>query len=356
MGYGPAVPDYSAAKVELGRDGTITLYAGVADMGQGNVATFAQIAGAILNQKPPALRIVMPDTDRTLPSGSSSASRTTFTFGHALIQAADMLRQRILQRALLMARMTLFQEVAESDLALLPQGVCHLVSGRIFPLAAIAQAMDGAERCCTFSYTAPTARQTVGSNQKLRQWGIPHRIFSFAAHLALLQVDELTGEVTVCHYVTSTDAGRILNPGVYEQQVQGGVAQGLGYALTEAYQVDKGETKTRNFTTYTIPTSRDVPDIVSLPVEQMEALGPFGMKGLGEIAIDPVYAAIANGVADAVSTRIGQGPLTPERILEAMALSGTPKVFKECVAPARPSRTQGVPPSQGRAGTETHRV
>jgi CO/xanthine dehydrogenase Mo-binding subunit len=131
-------------------------------------------------------------------------------------------------------------------------------------------------------------------------------------------VDEWTGEVNVCQYLASTDAGRILNPDVYEQQVQGGVAQGLGYALTETFRVEKGVTQTRNFTTYTIPTSRDVPDIVSLPVEQMEALGPYGMKGLGEIVIDPVYAAIANAVADAASVRIGQGPLTPERILEAL--------------------------------------
>jgi CO/xanthine dehydrogenase Mo-binding subunit len=318
MGYGPVVPDHASAKVELAGDGTIILYAGVADMGQGNGATFAQIVGAILNQKPQTLRLVMPDTDRTLPSGSSSASRTTFTFGHALIQAADLLRQRILQRARFLAQNYLFKEVAESDLVLLPQGVCHLVSGQTFPLATIAQAMDGAERCCTYSYTAPTSPQAVGSSAKLRQWGIPHRIFSFAAHLALVQVDEWTGEVNVCQYLASTDAGRILNPDVYEQQVQGGVAQGLGYALTETFRVEKGVTQTRNFTTYTIPTSRDVPDIVSLPVEQMEALGPYGMKGLGEIVIDPVYAAIANAVADAASVRIGQGPLTPERILEAL--------------------------------------
>jgi len=319
MGYGPVAPDHAAAKIELGLDGAITVYVGVADMGQGNAATFLQIAGAVLNQRPENLRAVMPDTARTLPSGSSSASRTTFTYGNALIPAAETLKQRILQRALLLVRMATMSEVTESELALLPERVCHLVSGRVFPLAAIARTMDAAERCCTWSYTAPTARQVVGASRELRSWGLPHRVFSFAAHLALVEVDELTGETTVCRYLASTEAGRVLNPQTYEQQVHGGVAQGLGYALVEEFQVERGEIRTGNLTTYALPTALDVPDIESLRVEPLEALGPFGMKGVGEVVIDPVYAAVANAVAGAARVRVARGPLTPERILSAMA-------------------------------------
>ncbi len=319
MGYGPVVPDHAAAKVELGLDGRITVYAGVADMGQGNIATFLQIAGALLNQRPERLDVVLPDTARTLPSGSSSASRTTFTYANALIPAVELLKRRILDRALLLAKMTLFKEIPEGDLALLPEGVHELVSGRVFSLATIARTMDPAERCCTANYTAPTARESVSSNNALRQWGLPHRIFSFAAHVALVEIDELTGEMTVCRYLSSTDAGRVINPQAYEQQVQGGIVQGLGYVLMEDYRADRGMPQTRNFTTYLIPTALDVPDIDSAPVEQAELLGPFGMKGLGEIVIDPVYAAVANAIADAIPTGISEGPLTPERILSALA-------------------------------------
>lgn len=318
MGYGPVVPDSATAKIELGLDGAITVYIGVADMGQGNAATFLQITGALLNQRPENLRAVMPDTARTLPSGSSSASRTTFTYGNALVPAAETLKQRILQRALLLAHMTTMSEVAEGELALLPDGVCHLPSGRTFPLSAIAQTMDAAERCCTSSYIAPAARQVVGASRTLRSWGLPHRVFSFAAHLALVEVDELTGETTVCRYLACTEAGRTLNPQVYEQQVQGGVAQGLGYALFEEFQVERGEIRTGNLTTYTLPTALDVPEVESLRIEPMEAQGPFGMKGVGEVVIDPVYAAVANAVARAVGAHVQRGPLTPERILPAM--------------------------------------
>jgi CO/xanthine dehydrogenase Mo-binding subunit len=319
MGYGPVVPDHAAAKIELMPNGRITVYAGVADMGQGNAATFLQIAGALLNQRLDSLNVVLPDTSRTLPSGSSSASRTTFTYGNALISAAETLRDRILQRTLLLAKMTLFREIAPGDLALLPEGVRHLASGRMFPLGAIAQAMDVSERCCTFSYTAPTASEKAGSNEELRKWGLPHRIFSFAAQLALVEVDELTGETTICRYLSSTDAGRILNPQTYEQQVQGGIVQGLGYALMEEFKQKNGETQTRNFATYLVPTALDAPDMTSIPVEQDEKLGPFGMKGVGEIVIDPVYAAVANAVADAIQARITRGPMTPERVLSAFA-------------------------------------
>jgi CO/xanthine dehydrogenase Mo-binding subunit len=319
MGYGPVVPDHAAAKIELGLDGRITVYAGVSDMGQGNVSTFLQIAGAVLNQRPGCLLAVLPDTARTLPSGSSSASRTTFTYGNALIPAAELLKRRILERALLLAKMTLFKEIQEADLVLLPDGVRELASGRIFTLAAIAHSMEAAERCCTWSYTAPTTREIAGSSLQLRQWGLPHRIFSFAAHLALVEIDELTGETAVCRYLASTDAGRIINPQAYEQQVQGGVVQGLGYALMEEFRMDPEPMQTRNFATYLIPTALDAPEVDSLPVEQPEMLGPYGLKGVGEIVIDPVYAATANAVADVVSTRIPQGPLTPERILAALA-------------------------------------
>ena len=98
-GYGPLVPDTANAKLELTEDGRFRVYCGVADMGQGNAATYGQIAGAILGHDACHVELVQPDTERTLPSGSSSASRTTFTFGNALVGAAEALRQRLLARA-----------------------------------------------------------------------------------------------------------------------------------------------------------------------------------------------------------------------------------------------------------------
>jgi CO/xanthine dehydrogenase Mo-binding subunit len=124
-GYGPVVPDTANAKIELTEEGKFRVYCGVVDMGQGNASTNLQIAGSILGQETGNMEVVLPDTDRTLPSGSASASRCTYTFGNALIGAAETLRDRILQRAA-----DLFMAPGKDQMALIPGAVRHLVSGR----------------------------------------------------------------------------------------------------------------------------------------------------------------------------------------------------------------------------------
>ncbi|MBM3299618.1 MAG: xanthine dehydrogenase family protein, partial [Deltaproteobacteria bacterium] len=140
-GYGPVVPDFANAKVELTREGKIRVYSGVVDMGQGNASTNLQITGAILGQNLGQMELVQPDTDRTLPSGSASASRCTYTFGNALIGAAEILKRRILQRAadLLMAPNT-------DHFELIPGRVRHLPTGRELTLAQMARLLNNDER------------------------------------------------------------------------------------------------------------------------------------------------------------------------------------------------------------------
>jgi CO/xanthine dehydrogenase Mo-binding subunit len=146
----------------------------------------------------------------------------------------------------------------------------------------------------------------------------PHLIYSYGAHLVYVEVDRLTGEIEVKNYVAVTDAGKVINPQVYEQQIQGAIAQGLGYALYEDYKVDKGEHLTPDLATYIIPTSMDIPEIISIPVETVENSGPFGMKGVGEIAMSGPVPAIANAIYDACGIRIPNPPFTAEKILKAL--------------------------------------
>jgi len=134
-----------------------------------------------------------------------------------------------------------------------------------------------------------------------------------------VEIDDLTGRVDVLDYLAATDAGRVLNPQLYEQQVQGGVVQGLGYALSEDYMVKDGRGLTPNLATYIIPTAMDAPDMISVPVEPVEPTGPFGQKGVGEIPINGPLPAVANAVADACGVRTLEAPLTPERILAALS-------------------------------------
>jgi CO/xanthine dehydrogenase Mo-binding subunit len=316
MGYGPVVPDYGNAKIELTEQGTFRVFSGVVDMGQGNASTYLQIAGAILNQDADQMELVRPDTQTSLPSGSSSASRTTYTFGNALIGAALALKERLVQRA---AALVENSAGDISDLAMTPGAIVHRKTGQIIPLSRLADVFAAAERVSVFNFQAPVASERPTTDENLQLHGIPHYIFSYGAHLACVEVDEITGKVEVRQYLAVSDCGRIINPQVFEQQIQGGIAQGLGYALYEDFIVENGRIATPDLSTYIIPTALDIPDLQSIAVEQPEETGPFGLKGAGEIGIDGPLPAVANAVADACGVRIWRSPLTAERVLQALA-------------------------------------
>jgi CO/xanthine dehydrogenase Mo-binding subunit len=313
MGYGPVVPDYANAKIELTDEGKFRVFSGVVDMGQGNASTYLQIVGHILNQDPSHLELVLPDTARTLPSGSASASRTTYTFGNALIEAAQTLKHRIHERA-----KDLFRDNGTGEIRLIPGSIRHVVTGKEISLSDVARIFDEWERTATGYFRAPVAKEFPTEDQALRLHGIPHKIFSYGTHLACVEVDELTGEVEVKRYLAVSDCGQVINPQIFEQQIQGGIAQGLGYALCEDFIVQDGEVQTKNLTTYIVPTSLDLPDLESIPVEIGEPSGPFGLKGAGEIAIDGPLPAVANAITDACGIRIFCSPMTAERVLKAL--------------------------------------
>ena len=147
---------------------------------------------------------------------------------------------------------------------------------------------------------------------------IPHLSYMYATAVALVEVNTLTGATKVLRFFLSPDSGKIINPQSYTGQCEGAIVQGLGFALTEETQIEKGMIKTNNFTTYIIPTIRDAPDIEVEPVETYDKIGPFGAKGLGEIGIIPVGSAIANAIYDATGVRVYTLPATPERVYMAL--------------------------------------
>jgi CO/xanthine dehydrogenase Mo-binding subunit len=312
-GYGGGVRDAATAKIELTQEGFFLIHNAVTDMGQGNSSAFLQIAGHILSQDAPRVLLKQPDTRTAYPSGSSSAGRTTYTFGKALITATEELKTRLLN----WAGMILFLQ-DNDGLELQPGMVVHLPSQREVSLVALAGYMQPEERVCLGQYVAPTCKE-VPSTAKGFFIGFPHVIFGYGAHLVRLEVDSLTGQITVSDYLAVTDGGRVLNPGMFDQQIQGGVAQGLGYALMEDFTVRDGVVKTPDFATYLIPGSLDIPEIISIAAQgEPEETGPFGMKGIGEVAMNGPLPAVANAVSDACGVRLCHGPLTPERVLAAL--------------------------------------
>jgi CO/xanthine dehydrogenase Mo-binding subunit len=312
IGYPALVPDQANAMLELKKDGTIRLYSSLPDLGQGNASTYLRIASAVLDQDPEAMEVVQPDTDHGLPSGSSSASRTTYTFGNAVINAAEALKQTILGCA---ARF--FGSPDTRGLTLVPGRVLSAMSGKEVRLADIARLLGDDERSQKGFFRAPYDESTID-----RFYLGAHVLFSYGAHLARIEVDTLTGGIEVKDYLAVTDAGAVIDRSIYDQQVHGSVAQGIGYALTEDYAAHDGMPDATGLSTYIIPTSLDLPDVVSVPVEPFEETGPFGMKGIGEVVISGCLPAISNAFYDACGVRITRAPLTQERVLSLIAGEG----------------------------------
>lgn len=310
-GYGAKVRDSAIAKVELTADGLFVVHNGVADMGQGNAAAFVQIAGHILQQDAARVSVRQPDTATAFPSGSSSAGRTTFTFGNALIVACEQLKARLINRAGLL----LFVD-DDSALELVPGKIVHPASRREVSLERLAGFLRDEERSCLGEYVAPLCPDPgTGKGFFI---GFPHVVFAYGAHLARVEVDLSTGQTRVVDYLAITDGGQVINPAMFDQQVHGGVAQGLGYALMEDLATRDGQVLAGDFTRYLIPGALDLPEIVSIACPGDEARGPFGMKGVGEVAMNGPLPALANALADGCAIHLRDAPLTPERVLLAL--------------------------------------
>jgi CO/xanthine dehydrogenase Mo-binding subunit len=142
--------------------------------------------------------------------------------------------------------------------------------------------------------------------------------FTFSAHAVDVAVDTETGEITVLKSVGCHDVGRAINPTAVEGQIQGGSAQGIGWALMEEVKVDGGVMQTPSLSEYLIPTAMDLPKTEAIILESGTGVGPFGAKGIGEPALTPAAPAVANAVADAIGARVHDLPITPQKVLDAL--------------------------------------
>ncbi|NCD24871.1 MAG: xanthine dehydrogenase family protein molybdopterin-binding subunit [Deltaproteobacteria bacterium] len=312
MGYGRGLADNAIAKIELTPQGRFVIHSAVSDMGQGNSATFAQIAGEMLCQSAASFTVLQPDTETAHPSGSAAAGRTTYTYGQALIRACELMTAKLIRRAALILMID-----APDGFALVPGAVRHLPTGKETPLAMLGSMLPRDDRICVGEYLMPVSREVPDTGRAFAL-GFPHLIFPYAAHLARIEIDELTGRIRVCDYTAVTDGGRVLNPQNFHQQIEGGVAQGLGFALMEDCITENGQLLARDLSTYLIPTSLDLPDTQSLAVETLEHTGPFGMKGVGEVSLNGPLPAVASALSDALGAYPTRAPLTPERVLDLL--------------------------------------
>lgn len=300
-----SLPNPSTILCGVRANGTLVLHQGAMDIGQGANTVITQIFAAALGVSPACVTLVGADTDVTPDGGKTSASRQTYVSGNAARLTGAALRGQILKLA-----------NAGVDAQIIFENVGLRVSdkgqSRRLDPSRMAVDADGYVLRARETYDPPT--KPLDENGQ----GAPYAQFGYAAHLVEVEVDIKLGLVKPLQFTAAHDVGRAINPLLVEGQVHGGIAQGLGMALMEEYLPGQ----TENLHDYLIPTIGDVPPIETLIIEEPDAHGPFGAKGLGEHVLIPTAPAILNAIAHATGVRIREVPATPARVRQALKEAG----------------------------------
>ena len=287
----------SIARMRLERDGVLRLESGVMDVGEGSYTVLTQIAAEALGIDYDVLQATFGDSATTPDSPITAGSTVTFSAGLAVKKAGAGLRQKIL------AAGSNVLGVSATELDLNDEGVFHTSGSSI-----------------SFAELASCAGEIV-EEASVSPGSTDYIVNSFGAHFAEVEVNTETGQARVVRYVAAHDSGRILNPILAVNQVEGGVSQMLGFTLSEEMLTDhnSGATLNANFLEHKSPTILEYPDIQVIFADVVDPVGPYGAKALGEPPSIGVAPAVANAIRDAVGIEVRDLPATPDRILDLLA-------------------------------------
>ncbi len=295
----PAHAEISNAIVKFNEDASVTLTVFPAPIGTLAFGTLAQVAAEVLGLSYEDVHVVWGDTDVTPFEIGSHASRTMYIIGNTVQRAAAEARRKLLNRA----AKKLGVSAEELDIK----------NKKIFVRSKPKVSIPAAEITKEALYTRKDVEQITGTCSFRPSTSPP----PYQAVFTEVEVDTETGEIKILKMVVVNDSGIAINPMVVEGQLEGGAAQGLGYALWEHPVMDNktGEVLTTNFDTYKIASTLDMPEMEVILIEQPEPTGPFGAKGVGEPGCVNQAASIANAIYDAIGIRIWELPMTPEKVL-----------------------------------------
>lgn len=291
--------------------GTVNVFTGATDMGQGSETVIAQIVAEELGVRVEDVVVTHTDTDVCPWDVGAHASRTTFVAGNSARGAAKKVKQQLL-------------EVAAKSLGESPENL-DIRDRTVFskkdpekksPLGKVLRATHyspgGSMVMAEYFYDPPN------ENLDRELKGNLSVTYTYGTHGVEVEVDKETGQVKILKYIAAHDVGRAINPMLLEGQVYGGATMGIGYALTERLILKDGKVMNSNFRDYKMLTAKDVPNIETIVIETNDPFGPFGAKGVGEPGLVPTAPAIANAIYDAVGVRIKDLPITPEKVLAAL--------------------------------------
>jgi CO/xanthine dehydrogenase Mo-binding subunit len=300
-GFGIAIkavisPTTSVAIVNVSADGSATLYCGTIDMGQGSDTAMAQMVGEVLNVPAESVRVVQRDTDVTPYDMGTLGSRSLFHMGHAVRRAAEEAREKL---------KALAREVGEPEGSNIP--VAELFQKRY--------GMQAGNIIGTGIYKPDYVPPAPGTGQSSNV--TPFWMISGAG--AEVEVDTETGHVKITKLVNVVDCGKAINPKSVQTQISGAALMHVGFTMFEKMHIDGGQVTNASLADYKIPGFHDVPvDLQNLHVDAFQSNGPFGAKGVGEVATFCVSPAIANAIDDAVGVRLTQLPLNAEAVYRAL--------------------------------------
>jgi 4-hydroxybenzoyl-CoA reductase alpha subunit len=301
--------DTAAAVIELHEDGTVNLLTGASDIGQGSDTVLCQILAEELGIRVEDIRITTADTDLVPFDFGTFASRVTLYSGNAVKAAAkDAKRQ-------------LFEVIAERMEANIEDIQCRdrMISVKGSPEKGMSFA-DGVKAALYTKGITIIGRGTYNPPEIepfCMETGVANvaPAYSFAAQVAEVEVDPLTGQLKVLKVTAAQDCGCAVNPAGLESQIEGSISQGIGQCLLEEVVMDQGRVLNPSFLSYKVPLASNMSMMEPLLVESDEIEGPFGAKGVGEATQIPTAAAIANAIYDAIGVRIKELPILPGKIL-----------------------------------------
>jgi 4-hydroxybenzoyl-CoA reductase subunit alpha len=349
---------HSSVQLKLDRSGGVTAFCGASEIGQGSDDVLVACVAEVLGIEPFDIRAVTGDTDLTPVDLGSYSSRVTLMMGNAAIEAAERARDIL---ALAVSRKL---DVPTSRLVFAERRVFdteHPERGMSFRDAiCAAEAMSGAVGSVG-SYTPPK------SEARFKGGGVgPSPTYSYTAAVIEVEVDGSTGWIDVPRVWIAHDIGRALNPTLARGQVEGSVYMGLGEALMEEQVYRRLPPRLSNALVHKIPsmleykslTSLDMPEVFTEFVEDPDPAGPFGAKEVGQGPLLPIMPAVANAVYDAVGVRVNEVPITPEKIVKALAdlAAGKPGQFGPVSFPDLrwPEPLRVPPPWEGGTGEATN--
>ncbi|MDP6178483.1 MAG: molybdopterin-dependent oxidoreductase, partial [Desulfatiglandales bacterium] len=293
--------------LKFNEDGTVNLMAGCLDLGQNIHGAISQIAAEVLGVRYEDIIIHTGDTDTTLFDQGMHASGGLYQIGNATVIASTELKKQLIERA---AKM---MEARADDL--------EIKEGRVYVKGSPAKGVSVADVTKEAIYNFNKNHDNLSAKGSFSPDDNPPPI---GATFADVEVDTKTGQVKILKLVFVCDMGRAINPQTVEGQMEGGIAQGIGYALTEDYYINQrtGVLESDNYTTYKIASALDMPDIEVVRYEEPVSSGPFGAKGVGEPPMVSIAPAIANAVFDAIGVRVIDLPITPEKIFKVLKEQG----------------------------------